>query len=55
MSASLTIHMQDLPAEQCATAKMHALPGEGRDALQAAWKQWVQEHGADRAWWWRLL
>ena len=67
MNASITIHMQDMPAEKCASVKLHAVEvsaaarlacvrsaadaarlfqAQSREALQAAWKQWVEEHGA---------
>ena len=76
MNASIMIHMQDMPAEKCASVKLHvvevrscerrlrgacmltlcvltpsamvscASQAQTRDALQGAWKQWVEEHGA---------
>lgn len=42
MSASIGLHLAELPA-LCGSAKLHALPGVTREALQAAWQAWVEE------------
>jgi hypothetical protein len=76
MNASIMIHMQDIPAEKCASVKLHAMAvratrraahvlstrlreltracgtrlqaaqAQSREALQGAWKQWVEEYSA---------
>lgn len=41
---SLERHFQELNQELCASVRVCALEGADRDALQLAWKQWIQEH-----------
>jgi hypothetical protein len=43
LSASLGVHLQDLP-DQCSSARLLAVAGNAsRDALQAVWRSWVEE------------
>lgn len=45
LGASLAAHVADgrLGAGACASARLHPLPGAGRDELQAAWRAWVDQ------------
>jgi len=43
-SKSLQRHFAELDEEICASVRVCVLEGADRDALQTAWKQWMQEH-----------
>lgn len=43
MNASLAIHLAELPEGTCASVKLLPQPQAGKEALQAAWRAWVEE------------
>ncbi|CAG9465148.1 unnamed protein product [Pedinophyceae sp. YPF-701] len=43
IDVSLKVHAEELPAE-AVKARAMPLPGASKEALQAAWKAWMQEH-----------